>query len=124
MNLAKVDCWIRLKLINLVQQLVDGGNRHRIKGFRIPRVDGDTHPPRPGVYAKWGLQQMVQMLRNLDVEAWVHAFQHDVFPVLTDMFALEGFGKAGSSNIYVEEVYLRGREQSAPAVTIRSHQGV
>ena len=61
--------------------LGDGGDLQRVKLIHLGGVDGDANAARLGVHAEGGLEQVVQPLADVDVEARVRELQHDLVDV-------------------------------------------
>lgn len=49
----------------------------RVELVRLLAVKGDAHFPRSRVHAEWGLEKMVLVLRNVNVQPWVDEGEDD-----------------------------------------------
>lgn len=66
------------QLIELTQELADGGNAFRIELVYSAWIDRHTHSARCGVHAKRRFEQMVPMLRHFAVDTRVGVLEHNV----------------------------------------------
>lgn len=68
----------RAKLVELAEELADGGDVLRAEVVYLLRVDGDADATGLGVHAEGRLEQVVAVFRDFGVEPGVGVLQDDV----------------------------------------------
>lgn len=64
--------------VDLGEEALDGGDGHGVEGVEAGGVDGDADAAGARVHDEGGLEQMVELLGDLDVEARVRVLEHDI----------------------------------------------